>query len=146
MREFVHRIAALARLSAAPRLICDSRHLREGEEGVRFSVELDGQLLAAFAVRYGGRVYAFINRCAHRGVELDWVEGRFFDGDGKALVCATHGARYHPDSGACAGGPCAGGGLTALAVAEEGGRVWLVAEAVRLVSGDQARQTKEGCS
>lgn len=128
-------------MKATPQAICESRCLREGAEGVRFKVEVGGQLLPAFAVRYGGRVYAFINRCAHRGVELDWVEGQFFDVDGGLLICATHGARYRPDSGACAGGPCAGSGLTALTVAEEGDRVWLVTEAARLVIGGRVLQT-----
>ncbi len=134
MRGFVHRGLPLARLNTGAQAICGSRRLRERGEGVRFSVELSGRLLPAFAVRYRGRVYAFINRCAHRGVELDWVEGRFFDADDGLLICATHGARYHPDSGECAGGPCAGGGLSVLAVEEEDDTVWLVAEDARLVT------------
>lgn len=114
------------------RKICESGRLREGADGVRFRVELGGQVLAAFAVRYRGRVYAFVNQCAHRGLELDWREGHFFDADGAFLVCATHGARYHPASGACAGGPCAANGLRALAVREDDDAVWLVADNARL--------------
>lgn len=134
MRGFVHGGLPLARLKTEAQAICESRRLRERGEGVRFSIELGGRRLPAFAVRYGGRVYAFINRCAHQGVELDWVEGRFFDADGGLLICATHGALYHPDSGACAGGPCGGGGLSVLAVEEEGDTVWLVARDARLLA------------
>ena len=60
-----------------------------------------------------------------KSVELDWVEGEFFDADGQYLVCATHGARYDPVSGRCAGGPCARRGLRRLGVVEEGGDVCL---------------------
>jgi nitrite reductase/ring-hydroxylating ferredoxin subunit len=123
----------VARVALNRDVICDSARLREGGQGVRFTVELAGSTVPAFAIRYGGRVYAFVNRCAHRGVELDWKEGYFFDRDGDFLICATHGARYVPGSGSCAGGPCAGGRLTALAVAEEGEVVRLVAENARLV-------------
>ena len=49
---------------------------------------------AAFAVRFRGRVRAFLNRCGHLPVELDWEEGRFFDASGLYLICATHGALY----------------------------------------------------
>jgi nitrite reductase/ring-hydroxylating ferredoxin subunit len=70
-------------------------------------------------------VHAYLNRCAHRSLELDWNEGDFFDAFGEHLLCATHGARYAPASGACVGGPCRGAGLVKLAVSEENGDVLL---------------------
>jgi nitrite reductase/ring-hydroxylating ferredoxin subunit len=82
-------------------------------------------MLGAFAVRHQGRVVAYLNRCAHVAMELDWLAGRFFDSDGQALLCATHGAAYDPSDGRCVGGPCAGrGGLRRLQVVEEGGVVY----------------------
>jgi len=77
-----------------------------------------------FAVRYRGRLYAYVNRCPHAGSPLDWVPGRFFSGDGKLLVCQTHGACFSPDSGACLSGPCLSG-LTALPLREEEGRLFV---------------------
>jgi len=112
--------------------ICASGALREKGPGVRFEVEVGGHRRAAFAVRYEGRVYAYFNRCTHRGLELDWQEGDFFDSDAQFLFCATHGARYHPASGACAGGPCAGG-LEALAIEEADGRVRLATDDATLI-------------
>jgi nitrite reductase/ring-hydroxylating ferredoxin subunit len=56
----------------------------------------------------------------HVAMELDWVAGQFFDLDGEALLCATHGASYDPADGHCMGGPCAGrGGLRRLQVIEK---------------------------
>lgn len=106
-------------------MICASADLVDGGDGVRFVVQRGGQGVAAFAVRYRGKVYAYINRCAHVAVELDWQPGRFFDSDGLYLICATHGALYRPESGACVEGPCRGGRLEMLPVVERDGGVFL---------------------
>jgi nitrite reductase/ring-hydroxylating ferredoxin subunit len=106
--------------------VCESAALSEGGDGVRFSVTAQGAVQAAFAVRYRGRVFGYLNRCAHTGLELDWIEGRFLDSERRWLICAAHGALYQPDSGACAGGPCLGrGALVPLALVEiDGGVYW----------------------
>ena len=78
------------------RLICDSGALAEGGSGVRFALKsLDGDE-KGFAVRHGGRVCAFVNRCPHLGTELDWQPGEFFEEGGLYLVCSTHGAIFEP--------------------------------------------------
>ena len=106
-------------------VVCASVSLAEGGDGVRFEVRRGGETAPAFAIRHEGRVYAYVNRCAHVGVELDWQAGRFFDADGMVLLCSTHGALYDPTSGACLGGPCRGGGLIPVAVEEIDGAVVL---------------------
>jgi nitrite reductase/ring-hydroxylating ferredoxin subunit len=55
-------------------------------------------------------------------MELDFQPNRFFDAPGQWLLCATHGAAYQPETGACAAGPCRGG-LIAIALSEEAGVV-----------------------
>jgi nitrite reductase/ring-hydroxylating ferredoxin subunit len=75
-------------------------------------------------VRYHGQVYAYLNRCAHVPIELDWAEGEFFESSGTFLMCATHGAIYVPESGFCAGGPCKGGRLRPIAVVEEDAQIY----------------------
>jgi nitrite reductase/ring-hydroxylating ferredoxin subunit len=107
-------------------IVCASDQLQEGGCGMRFLVEHNGHIGPAFAVRHAGRVFAYLNRCAHRLVELDWQEGEFFDAEQRYLVCATHGALYDPVSGGCVGGPCVGATLTAIPVHEVDGAVWLV--------------------
>jgi nitrite reductase/ring-hydroxylating ferredoxin subunit len=106
-------------------VICRSRELVDRGRGVRFQVRRRGSLTPAFAVRFNGVVHAYLNRCAHRSLELDWNEGEFFDAFGEHLLCATHGARYAPASGTCVGGPCGGAGLVKLAVSEQNGDVLL---------------------
>lgn len=108
-------------------VVCETQRLQNGAAGVRFAVRIQGDVRPAFAVRYENRVYAYVNECAHRSVQLDWNEGDFFDTERRFLVCATHGARYYPETGACAGGPCNGRGLTALPVEETDGAVRLMA-------------------
>ncbi|MGD9945148.1 MAG: Rieske (2Fe-2S) protein [Burkholderiaceae bacterium] len=106
--------------------VCASQALADGGDGVRFEwpdPRRGGAPMAAFAVRHRGRVYAFLNRCAHVPVELDWQPGKFFDDSGLYLICATHGAVYQPASGRCIAGPCRGAHLYALNCDEHDGMV-----------------------
>lgn len=106
--------------------LCASAELVDGGPGLRFEVVKGASAQAAFAVRHRGRVHAYINRCAHVGVELDWEPGAFFDASKLYLICATHGARYAPESGRCFAGPCKGGALEPVAVEERAGAVYLL--------------------
>ncbi|MGC3964380.1 MAG: Rieske 2Fe-2S domain-containing protein [Rhodocyclaceae bacterium] len=108
------------------RLICLSADLVEGGDGVRFAVSTNRGEAAAFVVRHDGQPRAYLNRCAHVPVELDWMPGQFFDESGLYLVCATHGALYEPSSGRCVGGPCTGARLHGLAVEEHDGAIYLI--------------------
>lgn len=107
------------------RLICASGDLIEGGLGVRFVVHLQGREESAFVVRHRGKARAYLNRCGHVPVELDWNEGEFFTSDGIYLTCATHGALYDPASGRCVTGRCAGRGLRPVSVVEDAGWVYL---------------------
>jgi nitrite reductase/ring-hydroxylating ferredoxin subunit len=110
--------------------ICNADELSDGGTGVRFDVVVEGGPATAFVVRYHGQVVGFLNRCAHVAMELDWLPGLLFEDEGRYLMCATHGAIYEPDTGACAGGPCLGrGGLLRLQVLESDGRVWWIPDA-----------------
>ena len=62
--------------------------------------------LNLLAVRKDGRVHAYLNRCPHRGVPLEWQADRFLDDSGSLIQCATHGALFDIDSGRCISGPC----------------------------------------
>jgi len=108
------------------RIVCASDAVVEGGKGFRFAVNRHGEERAAFVIRYDGRVRAYVNRCAHVPVQMDWTEGEFFDYSGLYLVCATHGATYLPDSGYCVAGPCKGARLVPIQVEEVDGQVWLM--------------------
>lgn len=107
------------------RLICAAGQVADGGPGVRFDLPELGGRVTGFVVRYNGAPYAYVNRCAHVPVELDWQEGDFFDTSGHYLICATHGAHYEPESGHCVMGPCAGDALQPLAVVERDGNIYL---------------------
>lgn len=105
-------------------LVCASDAVVDGGRGVRFPVLAFGDAATAFVVRHKGQAHAYLNRCAHVPIELDWAEGEFFESSGLYLMCATHGAIYLPDTGLCAGGPCRGGRLRPVAVREEDGKIF----------------------
>lgn len=89
--------------------LCSSADLVQAGPAVPFDVAYLGQTCRAFAVRYRDGVHAYVNRCTHVPMELDWQPNQVFDHTGQWLLCATHGALYRPETGACAGGPCRGG-------------------------------------
>ena len=97
--------------------------LFDGDSGLRTLIPGPGGDISAFVVQFQGQAFAYLNRCAHVPVELDWLEGAFFDDSGQYLVCATHGAMYEPNTGLCIDGPCRGRSLEALECRIEAGRV-----------------------
>jgi nitrite reductase/ring-hydroxylating ferredoxin subunit len=106
----------------APIALCASADLRDGAQAVSFDLSYGGQTCRAFAIRYRAQVHAYLNRCTHVAMEMDWQPDRFFDTEGRWLLCATHGATYAPETGECVGGPCRGG-LVKIALTERDGVV-----------------------
>jgi nitrite reductase/ring-hydroxylating ferredoxin subunit len=106
-------------------LICKSADVEDGGPGVRFEGEFRGETAPAFVIRHEGRAHAYLNRCPHVAMELDWQPGAFFDSDRRDLICSTHGAVFSASSGKCIGGPCAGRPLVKLAVEEHDGFIIL---------------------
>jgi len=88
--------------------LCNSQALANSGEAVPFDVIYCGQTCLAFAIRYDDEVHAYLNRCSHVPMEMDYQPNRFFDLTGHWLICATHGATYSPKTGRCKGGPCRG--------------------------------------
>lgn len=113
--------------------LCASDDLVAGGPAVAFDVIYGGQTCRAFAIRYRGVAHAYLNRCTHVPMEMDYQPGQFFDDTGQWLLCATHGAAYVPGTGHCAGGPCRGG-LVKIGLSESDGRVrWHTAHNVQPV-------------
>ena len=83
--------------------LCASADLRDGGLAIPFDVVFGGQTCRAFAVRYQGGVHAYINRCSHVALELDWQPNKVFD--------------------ACLGGP-GRGPLHKIDCTEDGGTVY----------------------
>jgi nitrite reductase/ring-hydroxylating ferredoxin subunit len=93
----------------------------------KFHILWRERLVEGFVVNFAGRYYAYVNHCIHAGTPLDWWPNEFFTDDRRFLTCGTHGSLYEPDTGKCAGGPCADGALFALAVQVTGGRIIITA-------------------
>lgn len=77
------------------------------------------------AVRKGGQVHAYVNRCPHKGVPLEWHADEFLDSSRSLIQCARHGALFLIDSGECITGPCEGESLTALPCREDASGIWV---------------------
>lgn len=69
------------------------------------------------AVRRGGVLYVYENRCPHQGTPLETFPDKFLNSDGSLLICSTHGARFRVEDGLCVSGPCKGERLRRIDVA-----------------------------
>jgi len=76
-----------------------------------FELDADTPVLV---VRQGDRAWAYINRCPHVGVQLNWTPDQFMSLDNAHLQCSMHGAQFRIKDGFCIYGPCIGRSLEAL--------------------------------
>jgi len=88
------------------RLLCHINDIPEGKAR-GFDIETDTEKKRIFVVRKNDRFYAYLNKCPHTGVNLDWMPDRLFDHTGEFLQCSTHGALFRIEDGFCIAGPCA---------------------------------------
>ena len=115
----------MADVASRPELhLCASSALAEKAGAHLFDVLHYGQPARAFALRYAGRVIAYLNRCVHVPAEMYWQHGEFLDSSKEYILCATHGAAYEPQTGRCVGGPCGRGRLTPIDIVERDGEVY----------------------
>ena len=119
-----HALPAGGAAEREARRLCESSALAERGRALVFDVLLWGQPARAFALRFDGRAVAYLNRCAHVPVEMDWQPGEFLDLDRRWIVCSIHGATYEPADGRCIAGPCGRGRLMPLELHEAGGQVY----------------------
>jgi nitrite reductase/ring-hydroxylating ferredoxin subunit len=108
----------------APEHLCASSDLAERGRAFVWDVLQWGQPARAFALRFDGRVVAYLNRCAHVPTEMDWTPGEFLDIERRWILCSIHGAAYEPADGRCVGGPCGRARLNAIRVEERDGAVY----------------------
>ena len=122
--------------------LCPSSTLEEGGCAWVWDVLQHGRPARAFVLRFDGQARAYLNRCLHVPVELDWQPGEFLDAERRFIICSVHGATYEPADGRCVGGPCGRGRLTLLDVAEVSGQVcWYPSCDIRPVPAASPRAT-----
>lgn len=118
--------------------LCESAELAERGQAHVFDVLLWRQPARAFALRFDGQVVAYLNRCSHVPVEMDWQPGQFLDMDKRWIVCSIHGATYEPADGRCVGGPCGRSRLMRIETLECDGQVyWYPSPDIRPVVFDE---------
>ena len=89
----------------------------------KFLLRIEEVQEECFAVNYQGRIHAYVNKCLHVPMSLDWVDNQFFTEDRRFLLCATHGACYEPDTGECVSGPPCGKFLVSVPLRFEEGKI-----------------------
>ena len=52
--------------------LCNAADLAEGGRAVAFDVVYGGETCRAFAVRFEGQPHAYLNRCSHVAMEMDF--------------------------------------------------------------------------
>ena len=89
----------------------------------KFTLRCRGESLEGFVLGFKGELFAYVNRCRHVPLPLDWVDNQFFTEDERYLLCANHGALYEPATGECLWGPCFGAWLQKVPLKVDGGTV-----------------------
>lgn len=90
-----------------------------------FHLGCGGEELEGFVVNNRGSFFAYLNRCTHLPVPLDWFENRFFAEDGHSLTCSTHGSLFRPDTGECVAGLGFGASFLQLPLKIQDGEVFV---------------------
>lgn len=84
--------------------VCSSAALRPGES-LKFMLPVRGAEEECFLINFRGEYHAYVNRCRHVPMAMDWIDNQFFAERGRYLMCQTHNAYYEPASGECIAGP-----------------------------------------
>jgi nitrite reductase/ring-hydroxylating ferredoxin subunit len=74
-------------------------------QSMKFMLPIRGVDEECFVINYHGHFHAYVNRCRHVPMAMDWVDNEFFAEQGRYLMCQTHNAYYDPASGECIAGP-----------------------------------------
>jgi nitrite reductase/ring-hydroxylating ferredoxin subunit len=74
-------------------------------QSLKFLLPIRGADEECFVVNFGGDFHAYVNRCRHVPMAMDWIDNQFFAEEGRYLMCQTHNAYYQPSSGECIAGP-----------------------------------------
>jgi nitrite reductase/ring-hydroxylating ferredoxin subunit len=81
-----------------------ARRLKPGKS-MKFMLPIRGVDEECFVVNFEGQFHAYVNRCRHVPMAMDWVDNQFFAERGRYLMCQTHNAYYEPATGECIAGP-----------------------------------------
>jgi nitrite reductase/ring-hydroxylating ferredoxin subunit len=74
-------------------------------ESMKFMLPVRGADEECFVINFQGHYHAYVNRCRHVPMAMDWIDNQFFAEEGRYLMCQTHNAYFEPASGECIAGP-----------------------------------------
>jgi len=74
-------------------------------ESMKFMLPVRGAEEECFVINFHGHYHAYVNRCRHVPMAMDWIDNQFFAEQGRYLMCQTHNAYFEPTSGECIAGP-----------------------------------------
>jgi nitrite reductase/ring-hydroxylating ferredoxin subunit len=117
-RGQVSRKAPLARRATIRYRVCKTTALTPGASR-KFTLPVRGVDEECFVVNFRGQYHAYVNRCRHVPMAMDWVDNQFFAEEGRYLMCQTHNAYYEPSTGECIAGPASACGKCLYRVALE---------------------------
>jgi nitrite reductase/ring-hydroxylating ferredoxin subunit len=89
---------------AARYRVCRAASIAPGTSR-KFLLPVRGVDEECFVVNFQGQYYAYVNRCRHVPMAMDWIDNQFFAEQGRYLMCQTHCAYYEPSTGECINGP-----------------------------------------
>ena len=88
-------------------LLCNINDISDpGAKG--FELSFNESTLAFFVVKKDAEVFAYINKCPHVGINLEWRPDDFLNIDKSLIQCSVHGAEFIIETGRCIAGPCQG--------------------------------------
>lgn len=102
--------------------LCPSAALAEGGHR-KFRLIFEGRPEECLVIRFGGAVYAYINRCVHMPRPLDCEQAVVFDDSGRYLRCSMHGIVYTPQTGTSVSALCEGAQLRGIEIYEADGEI-----------------------
>jgi nitrite reductase/ring-hydroxylating ferredoxin subunit len=85
-------------------VVAQTADLKPGES-LKFLIPIRGADEECFLINFDGAFHAYVNRCRHVPMALDWVDNQFFAEEGRYVMCQTHNAYYEPATGECIAGP-----------------------------------------
>jgi nitrite reductase/ring-hydroxylating ferredoxin subunit len=98
------------------------------KQSAKFRFRREGIMRDGFVALFEGKVVVYENICRHLPITIDYGDNRFFTGDGKNIICQTHGAVYEPLTGLCFQGPCEGSSLFKVPFENRDGAIFIESE------------------
>ncbi|MBI4725166.1 MAG: Rieske 2Fe-2S domain-containing protein [Rhodomicrobium sp.] len=69
-----------------------------------------------FVVNWDKQFFAYVNRCPHERVNLDWERNQFLEQGSKRIMCGKHGSLFDLTTGKCVEGRCVGESLEPVSI------------------------------